>query len=199
MPKIVDHDERRRALLAGTFDVLSERGYSNVSMRELAAELGVSTGTLYHYLPTKVAILEQLFRWAMELETGELDDQQAGRPSLDAMREVWRKRGQHYRNLLRLALDLRRQLPQESERTLGEFAARYKANVANTLGISERAAHIAWTYLLGAVVHSLLAPQQVSFSDEVSFVYEVLLRLSADQRDPEEVGRLLDAIAREQP
>lgn len=60
MPKIVDHDQYRKELLMKSFDLFAQKGYSSVTMRQLAQGLGVSTGTLYHYFSSKEALLLQL-------------------------------------------------------------------------------------------------------------------------------------------
>lgn len=60
MPKIVDHDRYRKELLMGCFDLFAERGYGSITMRQIAKGLGVSTGTLYHYFPSKESIFMQL-------------------------------------------------------------------------------------------------------------------------------------------
>ncbi|MEL6457771.1 MAG: TetR/AcrR family transcriptional regulator [Cyanobacteria bacterium J06636_27] len=60
MPKIVDHEKYRKELLWKSFDLFALKGYGSVTMREIAKELGVSTGTLYHYFPNKEAIFLQL-------------------------------------------------------------------------------------------------------------------------------------------
>jgi AcrR family transcriptional regulator len=60
MPKIVDHDQYRKELLARSFDLFAEKGYAAVTMRQIAKELSVSTGTLYHYFPSKEVLFEQL-------------------------------------------------------------------------------------------------------------------------------------------
>jgi AcrR family transcriptional regulator len=60
MPKIVDHDQYRKELLTKSFDLFAEKGYATVTMRQIAQALGVSTGTLYHYFPSKEALFEQL-------------------------------------------------------------------------------------------------------------------------------------------
>ncbi|AFZ02802.1 TetR/AcrR family transcriptional regulator [Calothrix sp. PCC 6303] len=60
MPKIVDHKQYRKELLAKSFNIFAERGYGAVTMRHLSQGLGVSTGTLYHYFPSKRALFEQL-------------------------------------------------------------------------------------------------------------------------------------------
>jgi len=60
MPKIVDHYQYRKELLAKSFDLFAEKGYAAITMREVAQGIGVSTGTLYHYFPSKEELFEQL-------------------------------------------------------------------------------------------------------------------------------------------
>jgi AcrR family transcriptional regulator len=60
MPKIVDRDRYRKELLNKSFDLFAEKGYGSTTMRQVAEGLGVSTGTLYHYFPSKEALFVQL-------------------------------------------------------------------------------------------------------------------------------------------
>ncbi|MGD1904900.1 MAG: TetR/AcrR family transcriptional regulator [Leptolyngbyaceae cyanobacterium] len=60
MPKIVDRDRYRKELLSQCLGLFAEQGYGSTTMRQIAQGLGVSTGTLYHYFPSKERILEQL-------------------------------------------------------------------------------------------------------------------------------------------
>ena len=60
MPKIVDREKYRKELLWKSFDLFAQKGYASITMREIAKELGVSTGTLYHYFPNKEALFLQL-------------------------------------------------------------------------------------------------------------------------------------------
>lgn len=60
MPKIVDHEQYRRELLSQCFDLFADKGYGSLTMRQIAQGLGVSTGTLYHYFPSKEVLFEQL-------------------------------------------------------------------------------------------------------------------------------------------
>lgn len=60
MPKLVDHDQYRKQLLEQCFDLFAQHGYGALTMRQIAAALNVSTGTLYHYFPTKEALFHQL-------------------------------------------------------------------------------------------------------------------------------------------
>jgi AcrR family transcriptional regulator len=59
MPKIVDHEKYRQELLTKCFDLFAAKGYAAITMRQIAAGLKVSTGTLYHYFPNKQALFEQ--------------------------------------------------------------------------------------------------------------------------------------------
>lgn len=60
MPKIVDHEQYRKELLGKCFDLFAQKGYGSITMRQIAQCLRVSTGTLYHYFPSKQALFEQL-------------------------------------------------------------------------------------------------------------------------------------------
>jgi AcrR family transcriptional regulator len=60
MPKVVDHEQYRKELLGKCFDLFATKGYAAITMREIAQGLNVSTGTLYHYFPSKQALFEQL-------------------------------------------------------------------------------------------------------------------------------------------
>jgi AcrR family transcriptional regulator len=60
MPKIVDHEQYRKELLGKCFHLFAEKGYSAITMRQIAQGLEVSTGTLYHYFSSKQALFEQL-------------------------------------------------------------------------------------------------------------------------------------------
>jgi AcrR family transcriptional regulator len=60
MPKIVDVEQYRKELLLKSAGLFAEKGYADLTTRELARGLGVSTGTLYHYFPNKESLFEQL-------------------------------------------------------------------------------------------------------------------------------------------
>lgn len=60
MPKLVNHVNYRKHLLTQCFDLFAQRGYSALTMRQIAETLNVSTGTLYHYFPTKEALFQRL-------------------------------------------------------------------------------------------------------------------------------------------
>ncbi|MCZ8346922.1 MAG: TetR/AcrR family transcriptional regulator [Leptospiraceae bacterium] len=72
MPKIVNHDEYREELLHKAFGLFARKGYSKVTIREIAKELGVSTGTLYHYFENKDVLFEQMVRLLVREDVKEL-------------------------------------------------------------------------------------------------------------------------------
>ncbi|WP_017580266.1 TetR/AcrR family transcriptional regulator [Nocardiopsis valliformis] len=63
MPKIVDHEERRRELAEALWRVIVASGPQAVSIRSVAAEAGLSPGALRHYFQTR----EELLVFAMDL------------------------------------------------------------------------------------------------------------------------------------
>lgn len=60
MPKIVDHNQYRKELLQGCIPVFASNSFGLLTMRQIAKELGVTTGTLYHYFSSKEDIFYQL-------------------------------------------------------------------------------------------------------------------------------------------
>ncbi len=57
MPKIVDHDERRREVLDATWRVIGREGLDATTLRRIAQEAGYSNGVLAHYFKNKEDIL----------------------------------------------------------------------------------------------------------------------------------------------
>ncbi|WP_026359886.1 TetR/AcrR family transcriptional regulator [Amycolatopsis nigrescens] len=57
MPKQVDHDERRRQLAEALLRLTATKGLEAVSLRHVAAEAGVSMGSVQHYFRTKDEML----------------------------------------------------------------------------------------------------------------------------------------------
>ncbi|WP_229074894.1 TetR/AcrR family transcriptional regulator [Actinoplanes sp. DH11] len=63
MPKRVDHDERRRHIAEAVWRIAATRGLPAATLREVAAEAGVSMRLVQYYFQTK----EQLLVHALEL------------------------------------------------------------------------------------------------------------------------------------
>ncbi len=66
VPRLIDHDRRREELAQALWRVVTTKGIGAVSIREVAAEAGVSAGSLRHLFPTReqlvIAAAEQMLR-----------------------------------------------------------------------------------------------------------------------------------------
>ena len=58
MPKIVDHDERRRMIAAAVTDIAATDGLGDVSFRTVAERAGVSVSLVQHYFGDKANLLQ---------------------------------------------------------------------------------------------------------------------------------------------
>jgi len=57
MPKIVDHEERRRAIASAAVDAIASNGLSGVKLTDIGRMAGVTTGSIAHYFSDKDAVL----------------------------------------------------------------------------------------------------------------------------------------------
>jgi TetR/AcrR family transcriptional regulator, transcriptional repressor of bet genes len=62
MPKQVDHQARREQITEAVYRLIAQRGFDAVSLREVAAEAGVSMGLVQHYFRTK----DQMLHFALD-------------------------------------------------------------------------------------------------------------------------------------
>jgi AcrR family transcriptional regulator len=63
MPKLVDHEARRRELVDAAWRVIQRGGVEGATVREIAAEAGCSPGSLRYYFPAQ----DELLGFAMEV------------------------------------------------------------------------------------------------------------------------------------
>lgn len=91
MPKLVDHDERRRAIVAAAWRVIARRGLDGVNMRDLAAEAGYSNGALGHYFSGKDEILRVAFEHVLDETNARIEGSVKGRTGVQALRGMCRE------------------------------------------------------------------------------------------------------------
>jgi AcrR family transcriptional regulator len=53
-----DPSHRRQEILDAALDLFADRGFQGTSVRDIARAVGVNEATLYHYFPSKAAILD---------------------------------------------------------------------------------------------------------------------------------------------
>lgn len=66
MPKQVDHQERRETIARALWRVVDQRGVLRLSLREVAAEAGMSHGQLQHYFASRQELLSFAMDFAAE-------------------------------------------------------------------------------------------------------------------------------------
>ncbi|WP_406131499.1 TetR family transcriptional regulator [Streptomyces sp. NBC_00989] len=101
----------RRALSETALQLFLERGFDNITVREIAEAADVSTTTLMNYFPTKEALVfdldDELERSLVEAVTGRAPDM----PVLESLRRYMRERvkraasGRHADRFMKLVLD----------------------------------------------------------------------------------------------
>ncbi len=62
MPKIVDHDQQRAHFAEAAIRLVARDGFEGVTMRAVAAEAGLSYGSLFHYFESKDDLLMEAVR-----------------------------------------------------------------------------------------------------------------------------------------
>lgn len=178
----MDHDEYRRELLQKCFSIFCRRGYANVTMRELAAEIGVSTGTLYHYFTSKENILEQMFEYVQETNVYEFVSRTEHLSSiaekLDVFVEKWKEYGEFYQNLMLLAIDMMRNMKsRDAEPVFIKFSNYYTDAMARELKIPQKHARSLFIYLLGMILHTMLTPKLLQYEEQVDILREIAERV----------------------
>lgn len=172
MPKIVDHNDYRKEMLDKCFSFFSRKGYANITMKEIAGEIGVSTGTLYHYFPTKESILGQMISRAGEINTAEYISRAESTGSAAdrfmLMIDFWKEKGEYYKNLMMLSIDMKRiSPPEESERVFRTFSDHYTEIMADKLALTPEFARSIFIHIMGLVLHSILAPGSLNYEEEI--------------------------------
>lgn len=86
MPKLVDHDERRRAIAAATWRLIAAKGIDAANMRDIATEAGYTNGALSHYFSGKDEILRTSFELVFEATNARIDARMRDAKGLAALR-----------------------------------------------------------------------------------------------------------------
>lgn len=69
MPKIVDHDQQREMFAAAAARLIGREGLEGMTMRAVAAEAGLSYGSLFHYFDSKEELLMHVVRTTIDRQT----------------------------------------------------------------------------------------------------------------------------------
>lgn len=190
MPKLIDHDVMREDLLGRSLGLFARRGFHAVTMRELARELGVSTGTLYHYFSSKTDLYAQMLHTVVERDIGRVLQNLNASMSVDARLRVVAQyvenQEEQFRDLLFLLFDFYRYRRTELSATAAaevekvgglfrDLLTGYRGAIEEHAGLPLRGVgHLITSVLIGALVQRIVDPNGVSL-DETQACLEALL------------------------
>ena len=157
MPKIVDHVAQRETLLSQSFFLFADKGYAALSMRNLAKELGVSTGTLYHYFPSKEAMFDQMVNWLTERDilqaTADFTPDTSPEDRLQMVFAWVRLNEVYLQKMLLLVFDFQRHRNEpQAHALIATAASRYRKAFCEMVGCG----NVGWSVLLGMLIQGLL-------------------------------------------
>ncbi len=66
MPKIVNHEEKRKLIAEVAWKIIRKEGFEKASIRRVAVEAGMSTGALRHYFSTQDEMLLFIMNYYLE-------------------------------------------------------------------------------------------------------------------------------------
>ena len=88
MPKIVDHDRQREKFADATIRIMARNGLDGVNMRAVAAEAGLSYGSLFHYFNSKDELLMHAVRHSAALQTRRVNEYSSRYSGLRALQQI---------------------------------------------------------------------------------------------------------------
>lgn len=173
MPKVVDHDQMRQEILDRCFELFSKKGYANVTIKEIARELGISAGMLYHYFPAKREIFEKLFEHKRMKDIKELSQEIGENADLEKVIQLfvqrWETNREFYQNLLMLAIDFYRSNGCASDLDVFiQFSNFYSHTISSNFQIEAEVGQFVVIYLIGLYYHTLLAPGAVDMKRQLN-------------------------------
>jgi len=170
VPKIVDHEAYRAALVEKAIPLFRDRGFHGLGMRAIAQHLGISKSALYHYFDSKQALFEACSR---QVTSSSLADVTGGPPH-DALLALAHHLDGTFKGELSLLIDYLRPLTADAVRLdepLQGALTAYRDQVASIVG--EPRADDALNLLLGLLLRRLLDGGRTSFTPLQRFFSDV--------------------------
>lgn len=182
MPKIVDAEQYRRVLLNQCFYLFAEQGYANVTTRQIAKALGVSTGTLYHYFANKKDLFAQLVEeivrqdvWALQQQ---IDRDKTLSERISAFGQILVENVEYLIAVEAIWLDFYQHCDvgeTQNALILERVAGQYQQAIANLLGIDDlKVARFIRTAIDGILCEQLPTHNLELFVEQVDFLMAML-------------------------
>ena len=170
MPKIVDHAAYRTHLLDGCLPLAADRGYGELTMREIADALAVSTGTLYHYFDGKrdlfLTLVEHLTERVIAGIRATVGSQGDPTARFEALLSVVAEREEWIAAYNRICLDHLRERPSGGDAVMAATMARATDALAEALEVRPADARFLFVALLGLITERDLDGGAVSFDEQ---------------------------------
>ncbi|MCG7529096.1 TetR/AcrR family transcriptional regulator [Streptomyces sp. OfavH-34-F] len=194
MPKIIDHDQRRREIVAVAKKLIIQGGFEAATMRSIVAEAGFANGALKRYFPSKDSIVAATFQSVLAEMSEQIgpsepdgDPREALRHDIEATLPLDRYRIDSARVLLALwehsvaneeLASLYREHLHVWRRRLAEriAAARGKGETPDTPAVSELAGEVIGVSI-GANVTSLMFPDGALIPEYRAYVDRLMRNL----------------------
>ena len=191
MPKIVDRDLYRKELLGKCFDLFASKGYASITMREIAQKLGVSTGTLYHYFPSKEAMFVQLFeeryRQTIASIAPALEKAKTLAERIEIVFDFVARNEEYFLKQLLLDIEFYQQQGREKlqqNKALQQLTELALTEVAKLLGIEDPKLVIYISALIdGLILARLYNDEIVSFSEQGALLGKMITAYLEQQKD----------------
>lgn len=88
MPKIVNHDQKRKLIAEAAWKIIKNEGIEKASIRRVAAEAGMSSGALRHYFSTQDEMLLFIMDYFFDTGKKRSDHKDWSTDPLQAVEEV---------------------------------------------------------------------------------------------------------------
>ena len=183
MPKIVDHDQRRIEILNSSFSAFAENGYAALSMRQLARSIGVTTGSLYHYFPSKNALFEALFERLQEEDlraaAQTFSNQVSKQERAQALVAFLSARSDRLCKALLIAVEYHRVQPKDdSQQIIEDTINGYRQALKDNLSIdSDELAELLLSVIFGILIQGSLAPDISDLKGQLMILQALTLQI----------------------
>ena len=184
MPKIVDHELYRKELLQKCFDLFAQKGYGSLTIRQIAKEIGVSTGTLYHYFASKedlfIQLIEEITEQDILTANNEAENQSLTtiEAKIQALGQFIVKNEAYFHKQTLLYINFLQQSGLEQKalvEAVKKSYKRYQEEVMRFLDIKNTAIanHIS-CLIDGLMLQRVFAPDLVDFEEQINLLAQIL-------------------------
>ena len=191
MPKIIDRDRYREELISKSFDLFAQKGYGSITMRQIAKELEVSTGTLYHYFPSKQALFEQLVEAIAQNDINqalkELDGKETLQEKVEGIGEYIVKNQDYYIKWTYVFVDFCQHQDGRKFQETSRFMRaneRYAQAIYDLFGITDKALiGFIYTFFDGLILERLWGNDWISIREQCRLFGKMLTVYLEKQQD----------------